>query len=311
MVHWLFLLTASAAEPPAATETFDLSRLDDPRPWQEQAQVLLDGPDRCIEVQGTVRVQVSIYIPGGIWSAGGQRNVVAEGTFEGRLDHGVWTRIDATWTDAPSDALAYMELDRFRPIVGRIPKRRDPEAAAMEFEADIKSRYTADEIVGMGGPTDDTPGSTAITKKGDRIGIHIDGGGDEALGLLYDVLEEIDPDGTALYVTWQEDKQRVLLTESVPLSKRDTFTVEVVFPNGGLPTQLDVVFPKRFKLESEEDPTITVRDAQLHLRSQSTALGVVPGVEGASAVVSMYGFTIGFDQRVAYRRVRACSNKSP
>ncbi|HCH62590.1 MAG: hypothetical protein CL927_11865 [Deltaproteobacteria bacterium] len=309
MMHWLFLLPAFATPPTA--ETFDLSRLDDPRPWQEQAQVLLDGPERCIEVQGTIRVQVSIYIPGGIWSAGGQRNVVAEGTFEGRLDHGVWTRIDATWTDAPNDALAYMELDRFRPIVGRIPKRKDPEAAAKEFEADIKSRYTADEIVGMGGPTDDSPGSMAITKKGDRIGIHIDGGGDEALGLLYDVLEEFDPDGTALYVTWQEDKQRVLLTESIPLSKKDTFTVQVMFPNGDSPTQLDVVFPKRFKMENEEDAEMSVRDAQLHLRSQSTDLGVVPGVEGASAVVRMYGFTIGFDQRVAYRRVRACSNESP
>ena len=35
-------------------------------------------------------------------------------------------------------------------------------------------------------------------------------------------------------------------------------------------------------------------------------LGVVPGVEGASAVLRMYGFTVGFDQRVAYERVRAC-----
>lgn len=62
---------------------------------------------------------------------------------------------------------------------------------------------------------------------------------------------------------------------------------------------------ERLKVD-DNDVDVLIRDGQMHLRSQSTPLGVVPGVEGASAVLRMYGFTVGFDQRVAYERVRAC-----
>ena len=305
MLSWILLSAASAAVPADPNQPFDLSRLDDPRPWQEQAQALLKGPDACIEVQGTVRAQVSVYTPGGLWSAGGQYNALAQGTFTGRLDHGVWTRLDTTWTEAPDQSIVFIELDRFRPMVGRIPERVDPDAAARAFEADIHGRYTKDEIIGMGGPAEDSPGSMAVTHKDGRVGIHLDGGGEEALGLVYDVLAEIDPDGTALYVMWEEDQHRVRLTESVPISKDDSFTIDTVFPGGDDPTRLDVVFPKRLKVD-DNGVDVIIRDGQMHLRSQSTPLGVVPGVEGASAVLRMYGFTVGFDQRVAYERVRAC-----
>jgi hypothetical protein len=236
---------------------------------------------------------------------GGRHDAVALGTFSGRLDHGLWTRLDTTWSDIADDSFAYIELDRFRPMVGRLPERNDASAAAEAFEADIERRYTEGEIEEMHIASDGSPGSVAVTEKDDRMGIHIDGGGEKSMGLLYDILHQIDPDGTATYVTWDERKKVVQVTESVPLDDKESFTIEVEFPGGEEPTRLDVVFPKRHRLDQEFG--VVMRDAQLHLRSQSTALGTLPGVEGASARFTMFGVTVGFDQRVAYQRVRACS----
>ena len=303
----LLMSLLAAMQPAAAAEPFDLTRLDDLQDWEDRSRVMLKGPPGCIEVQGTVRIQFSFYSPGGLLSAGGRHDAVALGQFEGRLDEGVWTRLETRWADTPADSFAYVELDRFRPIVGRIPKRADPDAAAKAFQADIEARYSKEEIEAVLPASDDSPGSVIFTEKDDRVGIHIDGGGHKSMGLLYDIIQGIDPDGTATYVTWDEQAQAVRLTESVPLSDKESFAIEVEFPKGEEPTRLDVVFPKRHRIDDEIG--VVMRDAQLHLRSQSTALGTVPGVEGASARFTLLGLTLGFDQRVAYQRVRECAGK--
>jgi len=304
MFPTLLMLAASAAEPPTS-ETFDLSRLDDPGPWQEQSRVLLDGPDGCIEVQGTVRIQMTAFTPSTMLTAGGRRDAVALGTFEGRLDHGVWTSMDTTWNSAPDKADILLEYNRFQPIVGRLPAHKDPVAAARAFEADLRERFTDSEIQGISPPSPDNDGSVALTRKDGRIGIHIDGNGNETMGLLYALIDEIAPDGTAIYATWDDERNAVLLTESVPLSRGEAMAIDVEFPEGKAPTRLDATFPRRFRPEGEGG--MMIRDAQLHVRSKVTPLGVVPGVEGVSTVMKVFGLTLGFDQRVAYQRIRACS----
>jgi hypothetical protein len=305
MIPTLLMIAATAAEPPPTRETFDLSRLDDPGPWHEQSRILLDGPDGCIEVQGTVRIQMTAFTPSTMLSTGSRRDAVALGTFEGRLDHGVWTTMDTTWNSAPDHADILLEYNRFRPIVGRLPARTDPEAAARAFEADLRERFTDREIEGISPPSPDNDGSVALTRKDDQIRIHIDGNGNETMGLLYTIIEEIAPDGTAFYATWDNGRNAVMLNESVPLSRGKAMAIDVEFPEGKAPTRLDATLPRQFRPEGEGG--MMIRDAQLHVRSKVTPLGVVPGVEGVSAVMKVFGFTLGFDQRVAYQRIRACS----
>jgi len=308
VLAWI-LMSALAAEPtpapaPAPSGEFDLSRLDDPGAWHTRSRVLLDGPPGCIEVQGRVRLQVSLYSAGSLLSTGGRRDIVGEGRFEGRLSGGTWTRLNTTWVEAPEGDSVALEVDRFRPIVGRLPPRDQMQTTPRPT---IEERYTEDEIVI---PPDleeaEEDGTLAITKGPDGLRVHIDGGGDAALGMLDEIIDDIDPSGTSVYVTWDPDAKVVQMTESVPFDHGDdAMEILVHFPNGEAPTRLDATFPKRMKLR-EDGMAFTIRDAQLHLRSRQTELGVVPGVEGMSVVVGMMGFTAGIDQRVSYDRVRAC-----
>lgn|GEM_PF-2656963 len=296
----LWLVSALAfAEP---TGEFDLTRLDDPGVWHKAGRQLLDGPEGCIEVQGRVRIQISLYSAGGLLSAGGRRDVVGEGRFEGRLDNGVWTRLDTTWTEQPASESISLEIDRFHPIVGRLPANKKG-ADDLPAPLDVEDRYTEDEIVMVSDP--DPEGQLAITKDEHGIRVHMSDDGQAALGVLDEIIDDIDPDGTAVYVTYNDDIRAVEMTESVPLDEGGVMAIHTRFPGGGAPTWLDASFPKRLKVR-EDGMSFTIRDAQMHLRSKETDLGVVPGVEGMSAVVGAMGFTVGLDQRVAYDRVRAC-----
>ena len=292
-------LPAVASPPPAAE--FDLTRLDDTDAWQQHARALLDGPPGCIEVQGRVRVQVSLYSAGGFLSSGSRQDVVGEGRFTGRLDQGVWTALETTWTEQPSTDAIVLELDRFHPIVGRMPAvPKDPHAPRLA-QGDVGPNG---EVI-LVTEDDEDNGELSISKGEDGIRVHMSDGGQAALGMLDEILEDLKPNGTAVYVTWNEDTRTVELTESVPLDGEGVLAIDTHFPEGEVPTWLDARFPKRITL-SEEGVRFTIRDAQLHLRSKATPLGVVPGVEGVSAVVGFMGFTIGLDQRVGYDRVRAC-----
>ena len=278
---------------------FDRTRLDDIEAWSTAARVLLDGPGRCIEVRGQVRLQVSVYTPGGLLTSGGRKDVVGLGAFEGRLEDGVWTSLETTWADAPPGADLVLEVGSFRPMLGAVPQRSAQTTTQAE---EVSKKFDEEDILVN---ESDEDGSLSIVNDGDRWRIMIDGGGGEALGLLDEVVQELDAVGSATYVTYDDAHATVVLTEAVPLKSGGTLGLTTRFPRGEEPTSLDAVFPKRMVSPSDDLPW-TLRDAQLHLRSQVTDLGVVPGVEGMSAVVRALGFTVGVDQRVAYEQVRAC-----
>ena len=155
------------------------------------------------------------------------------------------------------------------------------------------------------GDAEGDAGNVSISTGEDGLKIDVSDGGEAAMGVLDETLEAIDPDVTTAYVVWDAPTRQVRLHQLVALGDREDLEIVVRFPENGPPTQLDAVFPSVLK-RKEDGFTFTARDAQFHLRSKVTELGVVPGSEGVSLVMGALGFTVGFDQRVTYDRVRAC-----
>lgn len=277
---WWFLLPAALAQStdglPAGLTPADL---EDPLPWEQRARALLDGPDACIQVQGRVEATAALFTPGGWLGPGERHDLRAAGTFQGTLDHGTWTTLDTTWE--PGTLEDELKLDRPHPIVGRLPPRPEDEEDA-------------------------AGGSVSISAGGQGTDVAVASGGEEALGLLDQLVADIDPAVTTAYVSWEADRGVVLLRQFVPLQGRQgDLEVLVSFPGGGPPTGLDAVFPPRIHV-SEGLLRATILDAQLHLRGKVTPLGVLPGEEGVSLVLGFMGFTVGWEQRISYERARPC-----
>lgn len=255
--------------------------LEDSAPWEQRARVLIDGPKTCVQLQGRVEVAASLFTPGGWLGRGERRDLRTGGSFDGTLDHGTWTSLTTTWEAAEGEDA--IKLDRPHPIVGRLPPP----------------------------PEDGEGGSISISAGGESTQVAVASGSEEALGLLDQVIADIDPAVTTAYVTWEADAGAVVLHQLVPLDGREgDLEVEVAFPMGGAPTRLDAVFPRRVRV-GEGLITGTVLDAQLHLRGQETALGLLPGEEGVSLVLGVLGFTVGWEQRISYQRARPCPAPSP
>jgi len=293
-VWWLLPLAHAATGLPAGLTP---EALDDPAPWEERARILLDGPDSCVQLQGHVVFTAALFTPGGWLSPGEHHDLVAKGTFDGTLDHGLWTRLDTTWNQdaaapasgsdgAPQDdqttSKTRLSLDRPHPIVGRLPPIDPDKKSAKDH------------------------GSISISASGKTTDVAIAGGGAEALGLLDQIVESIDPAVTTAFVTWEEKQRAAVLRQFMPIGgHQGSLEITVVFPEGGVPTSLDGLLPKRFRA-TDGLISLTIKDAQLHLRSQQTPLGTLPGEEGVSMVVGVLGYTLGIEQRITYDMARAC-----
>lgn len=273
----VYTVPALAQDPPAHLSP---QLLDDAAHWEQRARQLIDGPAACVQLGGSARYVVAMYSPGGWLGPGERTDMVIDATFEGTLDHGTWTALSVNW--AASDARDQLELDRIHPIVGRIPKELVEQTST---QAD---------------------GSVSISLDGSGTDVALAGSGDEALGLLDDIINDIDPAVTTSYSRWVPERRAVELVQLVPLDGRQgEVEVRVDFPEGGDPLSLDAVFPKRVRM-SEGLVRVTILDAQLHLRGTQSSLGLLPAEEGASLVLGVLGFTVGIDQRIRYERARGC-----
>lgn len=273
----LLLPAALAAEPPPPHVTE--AALEDTRPWEDRARALLDGPGGCVQLRGEASFRLALYLPGGWLSPGQRKDLVRRGTFLGTLDGGTWTSLAFAWEDGDGEGLDgdALDIDELQPIVGRVPP--DPE----EEEGGSVSIGTGDQGT-----------QVAITQ-----------GSDRAVNMLDGLIEEIDPQVTTAYAAWEGDSRSVVLRQFVPMDQGGDLEIQVLFPEGGAPTSLDAVFPRRIRFR-EGPLTAVIRDAQLHLRGQVTPLGVLPGEEGVSMVIGALGFTFGFEQRLSYTGVRSC-----
>lgn len=276
----IFLTAASAwAGLPPGLSPPDL---DDPEPWEKRARVLLDGPGPCVELQGQVRVQLSLFMPGGFLSPGERHDVVTVGRFSGALEAGTWVRMDLAW-DPPPEGEDALDVKLFHPVIGRMPARPAPAEGAPAEGNSI----------------------SVSSGKGGGTSIVVGDSGEEALGLLDDVLAQVQPEVTTSYVTWEEGQRAVVLHQQMPLDEGGELILKTVFPENGPPVSIDATFPRQLRF-GERPFRIMVRDAQIHLRGRQTDLGMLPGAEGMSMVLGVMGFTFGVDQRIVYERARSC-----
>ena len=283
---WLigFALAQDRTPPAAVTE----AALEDLGAWEARGRQLLDGPPGCVEFAGSVRFSVALFRPGGWFGPGERKDMVLDGHFQGRLDHGTWTGMALTWSD-PVEGADTLDLDRLHPIVGRLPPEEGAENGAGDGAEDGAAK-----------------GSVSVGVDGSGTTVAVAQGSEQALGMLDQIIQDIDPAVTTGYATWDGDRRAVVSTQLVPLDGRQgDLELSVLFPEGGAPTALDAIFPAR--VHGGKGPlSFTLIDAQLHVRGQPSALGVLPVEEGVSAVLGVLGFTLGIDQHIRYERARAC-----
>lgn len=289
---------AAATEPPVPLEVaLDMAR------WEAAGRVLLDGPPGCVEVRGEARVDMRLYQPGGWLGPGETRRLQTGGPFEGRLEDGRWTRLITSWEQPEGEALFHDqddgdELDsELFLVVGRtgdFTDRGKPPPPEGEGDGEVE-------------------GEVSISVGGDGTQVAVAEGGGQALGIIDQIIDDLDADVDLSYSGWDPDRQAVILHQVVPMKGTggDVFQVVTEFPGGGPPTRLEATFPPRARVEAEGMPfKVTVLNGQLHVRGLQTELGVVPLEEGGSVVVGLLGWTVGIDQHVRYTAVRRCPLES-
>lgn len=277
---------AAAAPPLPLEEALDMAR------WEAAARLLLDGPAGCVEVRGEARVDLALFQPGGWLGPGETRRMRTGGPFEGRLEDGRWTRLRTDWADPEGEALFdgddgdELDTELFL-VVGRT--------------GDFTDRGKPPQAEGAGEV------SISVSNEGTQVAVAE--GGSQALGIIDQIIDDLDADVDLSYSGWDPDREAVVLHQVVPMKGQggEVFQVVTVFPGGGAPSRLDATFPPRARIAAEDMPVkLTVLNGQLHVRGQETALGVVPLEEGGSVVVGVLGWTVGIDQHVRYTAVRRC-----
>jgi hypothetical protein len=252
----------------------DALDLDDIGATKRRARTLLDGPDRCIEVQAEAKDTIAILSSGGIFGSPDHSVYTASGSLFGRLDHGVWT----SWgpplhDDVPDDKVKLGDITA-RPLVGK----------TIEHEGDPEHH-----------------GSVSVGSSGE---VAIASSGPQAVNMLDEILGEVDPAVTMAYV--EPDGEGWALVEHADIQgQEDDLDMRWHIDPSGLPTALDVTFPKRMKM-GDGLITVKVLNGQLRLAGTTNELGTVPTVEKLSVVVGALGFTIGVEQEIRYTRVRPC-----
>lgn len=280
MALWMLMAGLGTQTPPPIS----VAQLEDIPAWESRARVLLDGPEGCVQFAGTAELRFRFFVPGGWLGPGEDHDVAASGRFEGTLDHGVWTQLAVDWASNDFDE-DMAELDQLRPLVGRLPAPPPPKPG----EPVVESR------------------SVSISAGGGGTTVRASSEGQAAINALDELIEEIDPSVTTAYTQWVPGQQAVVLRQFMPVRGPGTQDLEIrtLFPQGGPPTSMDLVFPKTMVF-AEGPFRFRVLDGQVHLRGKITELGVLPGQESASVVVGVLGFTVGAEQRIVYERARAC-----
>jgi hypothetical protein len=293
MMVWLIGLALAQAPAPAESPPVTQAQLEDIDDWEKRARSIFNGPDTCVQLQGTVTYGLAFYTPGGWLSPGEQHEMTLSGTFDATLNHGEWTQMDLVWEHSEM-----AEAAQTHTMVGRMSEalRKKTQIHPMVGHLSKALRKKLKESQGR-----------------DRLGARKKDaaaqGGHEAIGVIDAIIKAIDPEITMAYAGWDAATGSVVLQQIVPIEEQADAELQVrtTFPNGGAPTALDAYFPARMT-KAAGLFKLTVLNAQLHIRGQDTAMGVLPGHESVSFVIGLLGFTIGLEQQIHYTRARPCAS---
>lgn len=271
MITWLMALAIAA--PPEGVELEDLDL------WEKRSQALLDGPAGCWDFSGTVETTFAAYTPPTLFSRAQRHDRKLGGTFEGRFSDGHWLSFQyelepkGDWGDEADSDFGVPLFPMMGKIDQKVVKRANP----------------------------DEEGGAARVEVKDASG--------RAMNLLHNVLDEINPATTIAHAEWSEPESGVVLYQDMPLKdgrNADVVTLTTYLPGGGeQATRLDAVFPRRVRV-GEGMLKATIFDAQMHLRGQPDASGVLPALESVSLGIGVLGFTVGYEQKLTYARAATC-----
>ncbi len=276
---WWWMSVALAASP----EGVDL---DDISRWREGIAALGDGPAGCWDMRGDVAVRVAFLAAPDRFSSLGVREFAVAGPFTGRLSDGVWKDLEADFAlvDPPKD-VEPGEIDLpVVPLVGRsVQESEDGEGFTLSVDA-----------------------------SDGNMDVAADAYGSQAMSLLRSAIEDWGSNVSTSYARWNEERGGVEWVEFVPIHADEKRSPEVevtaFFPGGApLPLELDAVWPRTIKIRPDGSIfRVTIKDAQMHVRSEVAAELLFPVVESASLILGFMGFTIGYEQKLTYRQASPC-----
>ena len=218
-----------------APEGVDLEDLDH---WESRSRALLEGPQGCWDLSGTLEVQLALFTPPGLWKRAEKRTLRASGSFRGQIDGGTWRSFDYTMTvtddsDLELDTDDHIFVPVF-PLIGEIDQ----------------AVVNADEQE----PPPPGEGSVSISV-GSSSGLEITSSSSEAMNLLDEIMEAIKPSATTSYAQWFDEPAGVKLLQDAPINdspRSPRLTLSTFFPDGAPhATELDVDFPPRYKADPD------------------------------------------------------------
>ena len=244
--------------------------LDDVFGWEDRAHKMLTGPMGCWDVAGDVKMAVALFQPPTMFSTGGRKDINSAGTFSGQLVEGVWRDLKVSLDESEDED--QQEVNKMAIDVGVHP------------------------LFGLNSELPDGAGSvTEITPA----------------NLVRELVErELGATATS-GARWDGERSGVVLEQKVPISdapRSPESDIVTFFPDAGSATQMDVVFPKQFKIG---DGWVKFRtsNGQLHLRAREVDGQSIPSVESMSGIFGVLGYTLGFEQRLVYTSFKRCPSQ--
>lgn len=265
----LLTLPAVAAAPPGV----DLEDVDG---WEARSKAFDEGPDGCWELEGTLELR--LMLDAGASSFGRRRHddTTVHGTVSARFDDHTWKRFHYTLDQERQDWMI------FRPFWGNVE-----EDAILVVDKQGNPVVTAEERR-----------EAAERRRSFRIGRKAADDGKPQVTI-----------SSLLNVIWDEQAREVVFEEDGNIRglARGKAIARHRFPEGSTQaTAFDITLPEggTFGVWPLQG---TLTSGSVHIRSYPTASGAaIPHHQRFSAIVQVFGQTVGVDSSLAFTTARRC-----
>lgn len=267
--------------------------------WETASAGVLAGPAGCWDFTGEVQLTATTHVAPGLFGGTPPEEHTFSGPFEGRLDDGTWLRfeyrVQPTDPDDPEVSVPIF------PLIGVI------DASVVNLERLGRPEPDDDDVTL---PAKD--GEDEITIRDGEASLSV--GGMKPLNLLSDALDEWAGSVATSLAQWDAERDGVMLLREVPIRDEPRAPVAalgVFFPDGGVqPTELSARWPRTVKVGTWP-LRVTLKDAQMHVRTHPVGEHVLPLLESASLIATAMGFTVGYDQTLVFQTATPCAPVSP
>jgi hypothetical protein len=282
---WFLLVATALAAPPDGVDLEDLQH------WGARSDALLDGPPGCWEIEGEARVRVAVFTSGGFLGKPERVETTLAGPWSGRLEDGLWVRLDHQLETIHSTGKLVVAEVPVHPMVGQV---------SLDGGGTPPPEGTDDDGDGEHGTV-----SVGMSSEGLVVGAQA---WSRAANLVDELVAAVDPDTVLVYASWSDALAAVQVVQTMPLGSRASageVVVRSTHPVDGGPERLDMSFPDRIRM-GEDKVKVTLMHPQLHLVAVPSEHGPLPARESLSTILGVLGFTLGYEQELAYHQATPC-----